>query len=207
MFLELLKMHIEEKGYKFSQIAKSLNKSVSYVNEIHKGRREIRPDDLIKFSDALELSFEEKTEFIEVYLSEKYPDLFSFLRLNISGVESVPVLETKAILSKDFKEIESSTHIPVVHSKIKGILSIKLERTILEEKFQKGDYIVIKLKENKKINDEDLNKYILCSDIDKVYIDQLTLKEGKYFFMEKEEEVSEKIEIIGYIIGKYTNIS
>lgn len=207
MFLELLKMHIEEKGYKFSQIAKSLNKSVSYVNEIHKGRREIRPDDLIKFADALELCFEDKTEFVELYLSEKYPDLFSFIRLNISGVESVPVLETKTILNNDFKKAESSSHIPVVNSKIKGILSIRLEKTLLEEKFQKDDYIIIKLIENKKFNDEDLNKYILCSDNDKIYIDQLTLKDGKYFFTERKEEISDKIEIIGYIIGKYTNIS
>ena len=75
---------MEERGLKFSQIAKSVDKSISYVNEIHKGRREIKIDDIIRFSDALSLNLGEKAEFVELYLSERYPELFEFLNYNIN---------------------------------------------------------------------------------------------------------------------------
>ena len=205
MFLELLKSHMEERGLKFGQIAKSVNKSISYVNEIHKGRREIKIDDIINFSDALSLNLSEKTEFVELYLSERYPDLFEFIRINIGGVESVPVLEFDNV--EDKKISESSTHIPIIHSQIKGLFALKLEFTILEGKFQKGEYIIIKIKENEKLEDEYIDKYILYSRDKEIFIDKLVFKEEKYFLLDKNIEVSEKqICIIGYIVGKYVNI-
>lgn len=204
MFLELLKSHMEERGLKFGQIAKSVNKSISYVNEIHKGRREIKIDDIIDFSDALNLNLNEKTEFVELYLSERYPDLFEFIRINISGVESVPVLELDNVRDKKFSE--SSTHIPIVHSQVKGLFALRLESTILEGKFQKDEYIIIRLKENEKFEEEYIDKYVLYSMNNEIFIDKLLLKEGRYFLFDKNVEVSEKqICIIGYIVGKYVN--
>ena len=205
MFLELLRLHMEERGLKFSQIAKSVDKSISYVNEIHKGRREIKIDDIIRFSDALSLNLGEKAEFVELYLSERYPELFEFIRMNISGVESVPVLELDSI--NDNKVSESSSHIPVIYSQIKGLFALKLEHTILEGKFQKGDYIIIKLKEEEKIAEEYAEKNILYSMDNEMSIDKFLIKEDKYFLLDKNIEVPKKeISIIGYIVGKYTNI-
>ena len=205
MFLELLRLHMEERGLKFSQIAKSVNKSISYVNEIHKGRREIKIDDIIRFSDALNLNLGEKAEFVELYLSERYPELFEFIRMNISGVESVPVLELEGI--HENKVSESSSHIPVIYSQIKGLFALKLEHTISEGKFQKGDYIIIKLKEEEKIAEEYAEKNILYSISNEIFIDKFLIKEDKYFLLDKNIEVPKKeISIIGYIVGKYTNI-
>ena len=125
--------------------------------------------------------------------------------MNISGVESVPVLELDSI--NDNKVSESSSHIPVIYSQIKGLFALKLERTILEGKFQKGDYIIIKLKEEEKIAEEYAEKNILYSMDNEMSIDKFLIKEDKYFLLDKNIEVpKKKISIIGYIVGKYTNL-
>ena len=205
MFLDLLKRHIEERGQRFSQIAKYLDKSVSYVNEIHKGRREIKLNDIVKFTEALELDFHDKVEFIELYLSEKYPELFKVLKMNVSAIESIPVLETENVLNYREKT-ESYMHIPVIYSNIKGVLAIKLEKDFLENKFLKDDYLILKLRENSGFTEECLGKYILYPEENGIYLDKLTENSGKYYFLVKNAEIPDTSKIIGYVIGKYTDI-
>jgi transcriptional regulator with XRE-family HTH domain len=204
MFLDLLKQHIEDRGQRFSQIAKHLNKSVSYVNEIHKGRREIRLDDIVSFAEALELDFYEKVEFVEQYLTEKYPELFKVLKMNVSAVESIPVMEKEDIINN--KEAESYTHIPVIHSNIKGVLAIKLENDLIKDKFLKGDFLILKLREDSGFAGECPGKYIVYPDENGLYIDKVTINDGKYYFLAKDSEIPDINKIIGYVIGKYTNV-
>ena len=205
MFLDLLKKHIEERGQRFSQIARYLDKSVSYVNEIHKGRREIKLNDIVKFAEALELDFHDKTEFIEMYLSEKYPELFKVLKLNVSAIESIPVLEAENLLNYGEKA-ESYMHIPIIYSNIKGVLAIKLEKDFMENKFLKDDYLILKLRENSGFTGECLGKYVLYPDEDGIYLDKVTENNGKYYFLLKNTEIPDTNKIIGYVIGKYTDI-
>ena len=205
MFLDLLKMHIEERGQKFSQIAGYLNKSVSYVNEIHKGRREIKLDDIVRFAEALDLDFYDKVEFIEQYLVEKYPELFKVLKMNVSAIESIPVLETETLVNSG-KEAESYTHIPVIHSNIKGVLAIKLGKDLIEDKFMKDDYLVLKLREESGFITECLGKYVVYPDENGVYLDKVTENNGKYYFLAKNAEIPNINKIIGYVIGRYTDI-
>lgn len=205
MFLDLLRMHIEEKGRRFSQIAKYLDKSVSYVNEIHKGRREIKLGDIVKFAEALELDFHDKVEFVEQYLMEKYPELFKILKMNVSAIESIPVLENEELMNHREKA-ESYTHIPVIHSNIKGVLAMKLEKDFIENKFMKDDYLILKLREESGFITECLGKYVAYPGEDGVYLDKVTENNGKYFFLTQNIEIPDTKKIIGYIIGKYTNI-
>ena len=205
MFLDLLKMHIEERGQRFSQIARYLNKSVSYVNEIHKGRREIKLDDIVRFAEALDLDFYDKIEFVEQYLSEKYPELFKVLKMNVSAIDSIPVLETGE-LTEHGEKLESHTHIPVIYSNIKGVLAIKLEKDLVENKFLKDDYLILKLREDSGFTKECPGKYVLYPDENGVYLDKVTEDSGKYYFLAKNTEIPDTNKIIGYVIGKYTNI-
>ena len=205
MFLDLLKMHIEERGRRFSQIAKYLNKSVSYVNEIHKGRREIRLDDIVSFAEALELDFYDKVEFVEQYLAEKYPELFKLLKMNVSAVESIPVLETEDVTGHG-KNTESHTHIPVIYSNIKGVLAIKLEKDLMKGKFEKGDYLILKLREDSGFIGECPGKYILYPKEDALYLDKVIINNGRYHFLSQKDEIPDINKIIGYVIGKYVDI-
>lgn len=206
MFLILLRRHINEKGIKFSEIAEKMKKSISYVNEIHKGRRIIKVEDIFKFADALSLNIQEKNEFIETYMTEKYSELYDFMKMNIQGVNSIPLLEYKKLEMTENPE-ESEEQIPFFNTGIENLIALKLGTEILTNKFRKNDYMIVRLNDKKGLDTEYTDNFVLYKINKKLKIGRVEKNNEKYYMKTEngiDEENIKNCQIIGYIIGKYT---